>query len=136
MDALNSTAFILRDSMENDHVSIQDFSRTTITNALLANKSIIGWVLFAYLFIYLILSFFTVPAHLRHLPCVPILPLLKSYLTGEVEDTRIRRLVLPFANEKGEGVVLVWALGRWMVHILDEKVRSFVLYPLKIRHFD
>jgi hypothetical protein len=52
----------------------------------------------------------------------PIFPLLKSYLSGEVEDTRIKRLILPFGNERGEGIVLVWALGRWMVHILDEKV--------------
>ena len=142
MDTINSTAFSLRDSIfdtldnikTNDHIPIQDFSRTIIKDAFLANKTIIGWVLFGYLSVYLILSAFTVPAHLRHLPCVPIFPLLKSYLTGEVEDTRIKRLVLPFANERKEGVVLVWALGRWMVHILDEKVCSPPLPQVKIHH--
>ena len=132
MDVLNSTAFSLRDSIFDTLVSIKtsdpDFSRTTMKATLLANKTIICLVLIAYLFVYLILSVFTVPAHLRHLPCVPIFPLLKSYLTGEVEDTRIRRLVLPFANDRKEGVVLVWALGRWMVHILDEKVHP-PLFP-------
>ncbi|KAI0308699.1 hypothetical protein OF83DRAFT_1073132 [Amylostereum chailletii] len=66
--------------------------------------------------------FLFVPHDLRHLPRVPILPLLWSYLRGEAEDKRLKRLVLPFANEKNEGIVLVWALGRWMVHILDRKV--------------
>lgn len=67
-------------------------------------------------------SFFFVPAELRHLPRVPILPLLWSYLSGEEENKRLRKLILPFANAKKEEVVLVWALGRWMVHILDQKV--------------
>ncbi|KAF9464281.1 cytochrome P450 [Collybia nuda] len=65
---------------------------------------------------------FTPPAELRHLPRAPILPLLWSYASGEVEDVRIKRLLLPFANEKGEGVVLVYALGRWIVHILDHQI--------------
>lgn len=65
---------------------------------------------------------FTPPAELRHLPRAPIIPLLWSYASGEVEDVRIKRLLLPFANEKGEGVVLVYALGRWIVHVLDHQV--------------
>lgn len=65
---------------------------------------------------------FTPPAELRHLPMVPILPLLWSYMSGEVEDLRIKRLLLPFANEKGEAVVVVYALGRWIVHVLDHQV--------------
>ena len=65
---------------------------------------------------------FTPPAELRHLPRAPILPLLWSYACGEVEDVRIKRLLLPFSNEKGEGVVLVYALGRWIVHVLDHQV--------------
>ncbi|TFY60465.1 hypothetical protein EVG20_g7409 [Dentipellis fragilis] len=67
----------------------------------------------------LLRQFFLVPSELRHLPRVSVPRLLLSYLTGEVENERLRRLVLPFASERGEGVVLVWALGRWMVHILD-----------------
>ena len=69
-------------------------------------------------------SDFFVPRHLRHLPRVPFIPLLWSYLTFEAEDKRMTRLILPFANERKEEVVLVWALGRWMVHVLDYKVRS------------
>ncbi|KAJ7035277.1 cytochrome P450, partial [Mycena alexandri] len=30
--------------------------------------------------------------------------------------------VLPFANDRQEGVVLVWVLGRWMVYILDAQI--------------
>ncbi|KAI0690673.1 hypothetical protein BC835DRAFT_1417617 [Cytidiella melzeri] len=57
------------------------------------------------------------PHELCHLPRVPTLHLLWSYLSGESEDARIRRLILPFASEKNEELVLVWALGRWMVGI-------------------
>ena len=64
---------------------------------------------------------FVVPLELRHLPRVPVLPLLWSYAKGEPEDKRLRRLVLPFAGN--EEIVLVWALGRWMIHVLDYKVR-------------
>ncbi|KAK0438636.1 cytochrome P450 [Armillaria borealis] len=62
------------------------------------------------------------PSHLRHLPRVAILPLLWSYLTGESEDRRIKRLIVPFSRDAHEHVVLVWVLGRWMVHILDFKL--------------
>ncbi|VDB92600.1 unnamed protein product [Peniophora sp. CBMAI 1063] len=72
-----------------------------------------------------------IPNDLRHLPRVPILPLLISYLLCESEDKRIRRLVLPYANEKGEGLVLVWALGRWMVHILDYKLGDVVFSDIR-----
>ena len=64
----------------------------------------------------------TPPPELRHLPRVSVLPLLWSYITGEVEDARIKRLIVPFANKADEGVVLVYALGRWIVHVLDHKV--------------
>lgn len=69
-----------------------------------------------------IVRVFTPPANLRHLPRVPILPLLWSYARGEVEDVRIKRLIVPFANEKNEGAVLVYAFGRWIVHVFDHKV--------------
>ena len=88
----------------------------------------------------LVVKQFTPPSELQHLPRVPILPLLWSYAKGEVEDIRIKKLIVPFANEKGEGVVVVYALGRWIVHVLDHKVRllffpstflilTFVLFP-------
>uniref|UniRef100_D8Q5V5 Cytochrome P450 n=1 Tax=Schizophyllum commune (strain H4-8 / FGSC 9210) TaxID=578458 RepID=D8Q5V5_SCHCM len=47
---------------------------------------------------------FTPPAELAHLPRVPVLPLLWSYFTGEVEDKRIKRLLMPFA-ERGEAQI-------------------------------
>ncbi len=66
---------------------------------------------------------FTPPAELDRLPRVPILALLWSYASGEVEEARIKRLILPFANEKGEGVVLAYSFGRWIVHVLDYQVK-------------
>ena len=63
-----------------------------------------------------------VPAHLRHIPMVPIWPLLLSYLSGEVDEQRIRRLFLPFAKEMNTGVVLVYCLGTWTVQVLEPQV--------------
>lgn len=80
------------------------------------------WSFFSLAAALVVFQLFTVPSHLRHLPRVPIFPLLVSYLSGEVEDVRIKRLILPYANERDEGLVLVWALGRWMIHILDHRV--------------
>ncbi|KDR84662.1 hypothetical protein GALMADRAFT_133908 [Galerina marginata CBS 339.88] len=84
----------------------------------------VGWQIllpFA-LIVFLINRAFTPPAELRHLPRAPILPLLWSYISGEVEDIRLKRLILPFANQAGEGVVVVYALGRWIVHVLDHQI--------------
>ncbi|THU94005.1 hypothetical protein K435DRAFT_566590, partial [Dendrothele bispora CBS 962.96] len=47
---------------------------------------------------------FTPPAELRHLPRVPILPLLWSFVKGEVEDVSIKRLTVPFAKQQKEGI--------------------------------
>ncbi|KXN87718.1 Cytochrome P450 4F12 [Leucoagaricus sp. SymC.cos] len=65
---------------------------------------------------------FVVPSKLSHLPRAPLLPLLFSYLSLEAEDQRIQRIVLPFANEKREPLVLVWTFGMWIVHIIDFEV--------------
>ncbi|KAK0460186.1 cytochrome P450 [Desarmillaria tabescens] len=94
------------------------------------------YILTAIPFVFLLICWYGIavpPKNLRHLPRVAILPLLWSYLTGETEDCRIKRLVLPFSRA-GEQVVLVWALGRWMVHILDYKLAqelsdNVVLFP-------
>jgi hypothetical protein len=66
--------------------------------------------------------FFTPPAHLRHLPRVPVLQLLWSYASGEVDDARIKRLIIPYANQHNEDIVLVYSLGRWIVHAVDSQV--------------
>ncbi|KAH7883400.1 cytochrome P450 [Phlebopus sp. FC_14] len=76
----------------------------------------------------------TPPRAIRHLPCVPILPLLRSYLLREPDDVRFQRLIMPFADEKGEGVVVVWTLGLWMIHIIDRKlfaqvITAYNMYP-------
>ncbi|KAH7908425.1 cytochrome P450 [Hygrophoropsis aurantiaca] len=97
----------------------------------------LSWVCAAAMAALLIQRVFTVPAHLRHLPRVPMLALLISYLSGDTEDVRIKRHILPYANEQGEGLVLVWALGRWMVHILDYKLAAQMsdnmsLYPKEL----
>ncbi|KAH7929246.1 cytochrome P450 [Leucogyrophana mollusca] len=68
-----------------------------------------------------------VPAHLRHLPVVPIIPLIRSYVSREPDDVRIRRLILPFANQQSEGMVVVWAMGTWMIHIIDPKLCAQVV---------
>ncbi|KAI5118891.1 hypothetical protein M0805_002807 [Coniferiporia weirii] len=65
---------------------------------------------------------FSVPGELRHLPCVPIWPLLLSYASGETEERRIKRLFLPCAAKHGEGLVLVWTFGTWFVHCVDPKL--------------
>jgi hypothetical protein len=75
--------------------------------------------------------FFAVPKNLRHIPRVPVIPTLLSFARGEVEDVRIKKLLLPYAN-KGEPAVLVYALGRWIVHILDRKVSLPTLETPKI----
>ncbi|OBZ71766.1 hypothetical protein A0H81_08234 [Grifola frondosa] len=72
---------------------------------------------------------FAVPRTLRHLPMVPVLPTLWSYTCGDVEDVRINKLVLPFA-QRGEPAVLVYMMGQWMVHILDCKVARDVCTDL------
>ena len=62
------------------------------------------------------------PRNLSHLPRAPIIALLRSYLSGEIESERIKRIILPFANEHGHPLVLVWAFGMWIVHVLDFEV--------------
>ena len=84
--------------------------------------------LFAFVaFLLLIRRIFFVPKHLAHLPRVPVLPLLKSYLSSEEESQRIQRLILPFGNERNEPLVLVWAFGLWIVHVLDPEVSYFLI---------
>lgn len=73
-------------------------------------------------FAFVYYKLFVVPRHLSHLPRVPILPLIKSYISREHDDERIRRLILPFANTDGHPLVLVWTFGIWMIHILDYQV--------------
>lgn len=64
---------------------------------------------------------FTVPSELRHLPKVSPYATIWSYACRESVDSRVRRLILPFAK-RGEGVVLVYMLGKWGVHVLDANV--------------
>lgn len=80
-------------------------------------------------------TIFAVPKNLRSLPRVSTWSLLKSYLASESDDVRIKRLLLPFAD-RGEPVVLVWVLGIWTVHILDEKVCSLILPPICLAYLN
>ncbi|KAG6849674.1 hypothetical protein H0H93_006390 [Arthromyces matolae] len=66
-----------------------------------------------------------VPAELRHLPKVSPYATIWSYACRESVDSRVRRLILPFA-QRGDGVVLVYMLGKWGVHILDPNLVKIV----------
>jgi len=81
------------------------------------------WLTFLALgaFTALVLHLFTVPASLRRLPKVPIVPLLWSYVSGKVEDSRIKRIIIPFSKQKGEDIVVVYAFGLRIVYDLDHK---------------
>ena len=75
---------------------------------------------------------FAVPADLAHLPRVPILPTIRSYISGDSDDKRIRKLILPYADKHGESIVLVFAFDRWLVHVLDHKVRQPATHSVKL----
>lgn len=74
-------------------------------------------------FVTLVRYLLAVPTDLRHLPKVSPYATIWSYAQREPVDRRVKRLILPFA-ERGEGVVLVYMLGKWGVHVLDANVRS------------
>lgn len=67
------------------------------------------------------------PPALRHVPCVPVSELLYSYITGEGEDQRARRVLLPFALKMQVDAVLVWCFGHWMIHVIDSKAGKGVM---------
>lgn len=66
---------------------------------------------------------FRVPSNLRHLPSISPYPVIWSYICKESVDRRVKRLILPIA-EQGHGVCLVWMLGKWGVHVIDPEVSS------------
>src|ERR1700759_4380636 len=99
---------------------LQSLSSTEIT-------AVKGICLAAFL-LFLFRCVFTPPQRLSHLPVAPVFPLLRSYLSGEAEDRRIQRIILPFANEHHHSLVLVWVFGMWMIHVLDYDVS--LLYKL------
>lgn len=68
-----------------------------------------------------------VPAELHHLPRVSPYAMIWSYARRESVDSRVKRLILPFAL-RGEGVVLVYMLGKWGVHVLDANVCLYANY--------
>ncbi|TFK34497.1 cytochrome P450 [Crucibulum laeve] len=70
-----------------------------------------------------------VPAELRHLPKVSPYATIWSYARRESVDMRVKRLVLPFA-QRGEGVVLVYMLGKWGIHVLDANLVKTVCQDL------
>lgn len=71
---------------------------------------------------------FTPPKNLRHLPRVSPYPILYSYVIRESVDVRIRRWVMPVAERNNDGVVAVWMLGKWGVHLLDNEIIKQVLH--------
>lgn len=79
------------------------------------------WVLVIALLFVSVQYVLAVPAELRHLPRVSPYAMIWSYARRESVDSRVRRLILPFAK-RGDGVVLVYMLGKWGVHVLDPDV--------------
>lgn len=71
-----------------------------------------------------VVPLFRCPKHLRHLPQVPLIPTIISFVSGETEERRVQRLLLPTARRYDSGVVVLWALGDWYVHIVDYKVHA------------
>lgn len=98
--------------------------QNTLTPAAMLQKVIAAVLAFLVVAVY---RWVRVPAHLRHLPKVPVMPLLLSYLSGEVEERRVKRIIIPFAQKAGNDVVLVFCLGEWVVHIVEANVRIFAL---------
>ncbi|PCH41955.1 cytochrome P450 [Wolfiporia cocos MD-104 SS10] len=47
------------------------------------------------------------PPQLRDIPRIPVWPLLLSYISGEVEERRVKRLLLPFARQHQADIVLL-----------------------------
>ncbi|KAF7347951.1 Cytochrome P450 [Mycena sanguinolenta] len=72
---------------------------------------------------------FAVPRNLEHIPRVPVIPTLLSYARGEVEDVRIKKLLLPYAN-MGEPAILVYSLGRWI--IAKDLSADIITYPKEV----
>jgi hypothetical protein len=60
------------------------------------------------------------PPELAHLPYISAAPILASYLSGEVDDRRIKRLYVGAGKE--EGIVLSFMLGIWVIQVLDHQV--------------
>ena len=81
----------------------------------------IRWLFLAGSLIALVQYILAVPSGLRHLPRVSPYATMWSYAIRESVDSRVKRLIMPFA-ERGEGVVLVYMLGKWGVHVLDADV--------------
>jgi hypothetical protein len=80
------------------------------------------WV-FCFICVFLGISFlveylFAVPSKLRHLPKVSQYATIWSYACREPVDSRVWRLILPFTKCR-KGVVLVYMLGKWGVHLMQ-----------------
>ncbi|KAJ3515318.1 hypothetical protein NLJ89_g1839 [Agrocybe chaxingu] len=86
------------------------------------------WCLSVVGFFYALVQYLlAVPSDLRHLPKVSPYATIWSYAIRESVDRRVKRLIIPFA-ERGEGVVLVYMLGKWGVHVLDASLVKTVCH--------
>jgi hypothetical protein len=73
--------------------------------------------------VFLLLRMFILcPRELSHIPRIPLVATVISFLSGETESARTLRLHLPLAKQNRSGIVIIWALGEWYVHVLDYKV--------------
>ncbi|KAF8074653.1 cytochrome P450 4F5 [Lyophyllum atratum] len=88
------------------------------------------WLLVAGALFTFVQYMLAVPTELRHLPKVSPYATIWSYARRESVDSRVRRLIMPFAT-RGEGVVLVYMLGKWGVHVLDADLVKTVCQDLE-----
>jgi hypothetical protein len=104
-------------------------------SAIITNKKYLA-VLFSILSTsYLVKTFwcaFVVPKELSHIPKVNTVGWFWSVLTGESNDTRIKKLMLPMMNE--HGLCLKYIMGRWVLTVgdpilLQQLLKDVETYP-------
>ncbi|KAI0029802.1 cytochrome P450 [Vararia minispora EC-137] len=79
------------------------------------------------------LAIFCLPEELRKKPRVPVIPTFLSFLAGETEDVRTRRLILRTAQQHDSGLVIMWALGSWYVHVVDSELGKRLMEHKTVR---
>lgn len=102
---------------------------------LLSNKKYMALILSVLSTSYLVKTFWralVVPKELAHIPKVDTIGWFWSVITGESNDTRIQKLMLPLMNQYG--LCLKYIMGRWVLtvgdpHLLQQLLKDVETYP-------